>query len=366
MREFFESHTAFDFETSGKSPEYALQPWRVAQGLAWPVSLAWVTPRNRLLATAGGGLSPDRAMMKGMLEDAIREKRRLVGWHVVFDIAWLLAHDLEDLVFSAKWLDAMLIWKHATIEPQYDERFEGKSYSLKAFVPEHWPEHAGYEVDVDYHGTDPAELAKLHNYNIKDCIFTLKGAKMYWEKLTVQQQHVALIEAECFPMVAKANLQGMLVDTLVLRDLQQQLMNEAADALALLAPLGMTEEIARSPIKLRAMMFDQWGMMPHHTTDKGEFSTDKETLHELAAAGDWRAKTLRKYREALNNKTKFVDNPLKAAAYNGDGCARPECKVFSAYTGRMTYSSFQERKVKRESKADKALRLAQEQAELDV
>jgi DNA polymerase I-like protein with 3'-5' exonuclease and polymerase domains len=334
---------AFDFETSGKQPEYSLQPWRIAQGLAWPTSLAWVT-RYPTHVAAQGGLFPDKAMMVRMLEQAIEENRRMVGWNVVFDIAILLAHGLDDLVFKCKWLDGMLVWKHATVEPQYDEKQRPRSYSLKAFVPEHWPDQAGYEDDIDYHSTDPVELEKLHRYNIKDDVFTLDGAEMYWRMLTPQQRRVALIEAESFPMIAKANLQGMLVDTLTLNHLDQVIAKEADDAITLLAPLGMTEEIARSPIKLRHIMFDVWGMTPHHRTDKGEWSTDKETMHELAAAGDPRAKTLKQYREALNRRTKFIKNPLKAAAYNGDGCAHPECKPFSTYTGRMTYSSFQELK----------------------
>lgn len=193
---WYARHMSFDFETSGKQPEYALQPWRIKQGLMWATSLAWVR-RYPTWTAASGGLWPDRAMMKRMLEEAIKEKIRLVGWNVVYDIAVLLAYDLEELVFECKWLDGALVWKHATVEPQYDESQRPRSYSLKVFVPEHFPEHAGYEAEIDYHGTDPAELEKLHTYNVKDTVFTLRGTKMYWDKLTKQQQRVVLIEAEC-------------------------------------------------------------------------------------------------------------------------------------------------------------------------
>jgi hypothetical protein len=33
-------HVAFDFETSGELPEYALQPWRLKQGLFWTTSIS--------------------------------------------------------------------------------------------------------------------------------------------------------------------------------------------------------------------------------------------------------------------------------------------------------------------------------------
>jgi DNA polymerase I-like protein with 3'-5' exonuclease and polymerase domains len=349
--EWYARHMAFDFEASGKQPEYALQPWRIKQGAMWATSLAWVR-RYPTWTAVSGGLFPDRAMMKRMLEEAIKEKIRLVGWNVVYDIAILLAYDLEELVFECKWLDGMLIWKHATVEPQYDETQRPRSYSLKVFVPEHFPEHAGYEADIDYHGDDPVELERLHNYNIKDNVFTLRGTKMYWDKLTDQQRRVAIIEAECFPMIAKANLHGMIIDTPTLNHLDEVVAGEADAAITQLAPLGMTEQIAKSPAKLRHLMFDVWGMTPHHTTKKGEFSTDKETMHELAAAGDPRAKVLRKYREALNRRSKFIRNPLRAAAYNGDGRAHPEAKVFSTYTGRMTYSSNQKSKVTKKGKVE--------------
>ena len=342
MSTFYDKHLAMDFETSGKLPEFALQPWRVAQGLAWPTSLVWVAydTQNKRPAVHGG-LWPDREAMRAMLEHAITNKLRVVGWNVVFDISWLLAHGLEDLVFKVKWLDGMLLWKHATVEPNYDERQRPKSYSLKAAVPEVFPDHAGYQADVDYHGTDPAKLRELHDYNIKDVIFTLRIAKLWWDKLSSEQKRCALVEAECLPMIAKANLEGLIVDTLVTRELQAYLVKEAADALRLLAPLGMTEAIVRSPAKLRDLMFKRWKMTPHHMTPGGDPSTDKETLHELAAAGDNRAKVLRKYRDALLNKKKFADNALEASIYNGDGRAHPTGFVFSTYTGRMTYASTQ-------------------------
>lgn len=338
---------AFDFETSGALPEYALQPWRVAQGEAWITSLATVQ-RDPSGLTIGGGLQPVVADMRAFLERAIAENRRIVGWNTVFDVSWLLAYGLRDLVYQAKWLDGMLLWRHFFIEPEYEITTpRKKSYGLKTCVDEVLPKFAGYADDVDFHTTDPDELRKLQDYNVRDTMFTLRLAKHWYNKLAADPQRLkaALIEADTIPLVAEANLKGMVVDTLACRELQQYLADTAAKKLADLSEHGVTEKVVRSPIQLSKLMFEDWGLPVYKEntsklTGKTTRSTDKEVLHELAFM-DPRAKELREYREALNNKTKFADTPLAAASYNEDDRAHPLAMVFGTYSGRLTYASKQ-------------------------
>jgi DNA polymerase-1 len=338
-------YVAFDFETSGELPEYALQPWRVAQGKAWATSLVWA---RKLPGSLGiyGGLEPDVAMMRSMLEDAIANKYTLVGWNTVFDISWLLAYGLEDLVMRCRWLDGMLLWRHYAIEPEYEiVSHKKKSFGLKTAVAEVLPNHAGYEEDVDFHSTDPAERRKLHEYNVRDTVFTLRLAKHWWGKLEPAQQRAALLEAEALPLVAAANLRGMVVDTLAANELRQHLADTAAAQLAKLAPHGVTEKVIRSPLQLSRLLFDEWKLPVYKEntsklTGKVTRSTDKEALHELSFK-DPRAKELRLYREALNNRTKFAEAPLDSVAYNEDGRTYPSAIVFGTYSGRLTYASKQ-------------------------
>lgn len=335
---------AFDFETSGTLPEYALQPWRVAQGKSWVTSLAVVQKDAQL--TVSGGLAPTLQDMERFLVRARDEKRYIVGWNTIFDISWLLAYGFEELVFANKWLDGMLLWRHAFIEPEYDaDRANRKSYSLKTCVTEVLPQWAGYNEDVNFHSTDPEELKKLHTYNVRDTMFTLRLAKHWWGKLTERQQRAALLEAKCLPLVAQANLQGMLVDTLAAHELAQKLVDTSKEKLALLKPHGVTEKIVRSPTQLAKLLFDDWKLPVlkeniGKKTGKVSRSTDKEVLHELSFK-DTRAKELRAYREALNNKTKFADAPLKSVAYNEDDRTHPAAIVFGTYSGRLTYASKQ-------------------------
>ena len=339
---------AFDFETSGKKPEYALQPWRIPRGDAWATSLVWVWPEARRLLV-GGGLAPDRAMMRDFLQWALDTERRLWGWNTIYDISVLLAYGLDTEVFKLDWGDGMLLWRHVEIEPEYDDKGPVKSYGLKAYVSEFIPEHAGYEQEVDFHDPDPEVRRKLHEYNIKDTAFTLRGCKRLWNALSDRQRSAALLEAECLPLVAAANLEGLLVDTIASHDLSLKLAQQAVAQLAKLAEHGVTEKIVRSPKQLASLMFDadKWGLTPLKKSAAGNWSTDKDTLFELALK-DPRVKELRAYREALNQKTKFADGLIEAVEYSDDcGRAHPLAHVFGTYTGRFTYSSKQEAKITR-------------------
>jgi DNA polymerase I-like protein with 3'-5' exonuclease and polymerase domains len=345
IKNWDEEVVAVDFETSGSKPEYSLQPWRIKTQDFWATSLAWVRhSRSRLRAF--GGLAPDYAMMEEFLCDAAANKWRLLCWNAPFDISVFIAYGFEDLVMEIDWLDGMLIWRHLEIEPEYEvDRAKKKSFSLKQAVREYLPKWAGYEEDVDYHDTSPEARDKLHKYNIRDNTFTYQITRHLWGQLTPQQQKCALIEADCLPLVASANYHGMKIDTLYAKSLAANLDATAAQLFEELKDDGVTEAIVRSPTQLANLLYNVWGLpiLKHNEgkkTGKISRATDKEVLHELAFI-DPRAKKLKQFREALNNKTKFAVSPLVAAEYNCDGRAHPLANVFGTYTGRLTYSSKQ-------------------------
>ena len=338
---------AFDVETSGTLPEFALQPWRVRQGRAWLTSLAWVWRDNGATRHAGQ-LSPDLETIRAMLTWARDTEHHLVGWNAVFDIAWLMAYAEKDstvlkLLDQVRFLDAMLLWRHLDIEPEYAGSGKKRQYySLKAAVPVFFPQYAGYETDIDYHGTELKELTKLHNYNVADCVFTLRLAGKFWAGLKPAQRGVAAIEAASLKMVARANLDGMIVDTLETRNLSTTLKQTATAKLVKLAPHGITEKVVRSPRQLGAVLYDQWKLPVPGWTATGARSTGKVALHRLAAR-DPRVREIKHYREALNNDTKFAEAPLAASFYNGDGRAHPQAMVYGTYSGRLVYGSKQGR-----------------------
>jgi DNA polymerase-1 len=339
---------AFDLETSGTLPEYALQPWRVATGDSWITSISIIRRQGDQLVPDGSKLFPDRQDIRDFVVRIIAAGWTVVGWNIAFDISWLIAYGCGDLVHKIKWLDGMLVMKHLFVEPEYElDRSKKRSYGLKAAVAEHLPAHAGYADDVDFHSTDPDELAKLQKYNDRDSVYTWVLTKLFWEDLSPEQQRAVAIEAESLSLIAEANFTGMPVDGLAAKELAQWLEDTAAAMLEKLEPHGVTEKVVRSPKQLEALLFDQWGLpvLKENTgakTGKTSRSTDKEVLHELAFQ-DERCADLRAYREALNNRTKFADSPYLAGHYNGDGCARPAAICFGTYSGRLTYASKQGR-----------------------
>lgn len=341
---------AFDFETSGQLPEYALQPWRLQQQLFWTTSISVIRHDGQRLTPWMSKLFPTVDDMRAFLEEAVTNDWLVVTWNGIFDVAVLIAHGLRDLVYQVRWLDGLLLWKHLEIDPEYDvDKPKKKSYSLKPdavdrFIPQ-FADTTGAD-EVDFHSRDPEELAKLQHYNNRDSVRTLVIAKIIWNQLSERQQAAALIEAEAIPLVAEANLRGMPIDSIFASELSAWLQGTAAQRLKDLEPHGLLgPAMVRSPKQLAELIYDTWGLpvLKENTgkkTGKVSRSTDKEVLYELAFI-DPRTKLLKEYRESLNNDTKFAIAPLVSAEYNGDGRTRPGAIMFGTYTGRMTYASKQ-------------------------
>jgi DNA polymerase I-like protein with 3'-5' exonuclease and polymerase domains len=337
-------HVSFDVETSSKvNPEYALQPFRVLKDEAFVSSFAIADWDEKLQSEAHP--TPNKLQLGNFLQHCLDHNLTIIAWNAPFDAAWLIAMGLEDLVMKCKWLDAMLLWKHLTVTPEYEKSAgKKKAYDLKSAVAEFYPQHAGYEEDIDFHSDDPEVVAKRLAYNKKDAIFTFMLAEKFYNELSENPARLraALIEAQCVPMIAGTIVRGLNVDVKAAEDLYRMLDAEKFKHLDDLEPHGATPEILASPAQLSKLLFEDWGLPVIKTTAKGQPSTDKESLHELfTTIEDPRAESVRRYREAIGNQNKFADGTLDSVKYNGDGCTRPVARVFGTYTGRLTFASKQ-------------------------
>lgn len=331
----------FDIEDWGELPEYGLQPWRAKQGKAWLTSYAYAWGDEDI--RVGGASRPTRDQLKRFLDFAAKQNLRIVGWNTSFDIAWLIAMGLREEVFACKWLDAMLLYKHLTAGPKWLASVP-KSYGLKAAVTQFLPEYAGYNKEVTFDPQTPEEWAAHLAYNKIDAKVALLLARQFWSQMTHEAQRCALIEAACLPMVADANVEGLTIDRANAEVLSQKLL-EARDAALVTLMVGgnnVTPVQLASSAQLSELLFKEWGLPP---VKFGKLypSTDKETLAALAAQ-DSRALWVRNYREAQGNRTKFAEGVLKSLDYHQSCGANtmtvhPEAKVYSTYTGRMTYGS---------------------------
>jgi DNA polymerase I len=337
---------AFDVETHGDQPLYALQPWRAVTGEARITMFATALTVGDEVVTRGY-LHPTIQKLAAFLRYAIANDLRIVCWNTAFDAGWLVTLGLGDLVLKAKWLDGMLIARHLINQPSFLPGASKRSFGLKAMVNEFLPEQAGYDDGIEFEDQSPEALTKRLAYNEMDSFCTLTLAKQFWAQLTPAQQRAVRIEAECLPLVAMANACGLEVDVTAAQELSDKLEQVAAEQLAALQAQcpEVTPEILASPKQLSVLLYETWGLTAPKQTEKGADSTDKEALATLADTDD-RAHMLHLYREAVNNRTKFAEGALASAAYNGDDRTYPSARVFGTYTSRMTYSSKQGRGVK--------------------
>lgn len=347
----------FDVETSGVRHEYALQPWRVPA--------AWIT----VAAFTRGDIStgvvrPSQDILRKIFEKIVAQDLFVCGWNVTFDCSWLIACGLEDLAFKIKWLDSMLLWRHLVVEPEGEDvpKTHRKSYSLESAMHEFFPADAGFKEFTDFHTTDPEQIKLLLHRCKEDTRFAVRLGELFWSKLTDQQRRAALIEARSIPLVARANVYGIKSSSEHAETLRTNLKQKEADLRAEL--LEAAPEVAGvnlgSPKQLTELVYTTWGLpitrmtKGTKTNPEGNPSTDKFALYELAFI-DPRARLLKEVREAKNNCTKYAEATLKSLEYNGDGMVRPQAKIFSTYSSRMTYASDQKRKADRElgEKAEK-------------
>lgn len=321
--------TPIDLETRGAGPGWALQPFRA--------TISAVSTHKDCL------LDPSQEQLNDILT---ADASRLLGWNVTFDAAVLTGNGHD--VMNRNWLDAMLLWRHAVIEPEGEDipKTKRKSYSLAAAMEEFHPGEGEFKKFEDFAAMDEASIAKLLERNRKDAEYTLRLALRFWKMLSPRQRQAAMLEAQSIPMVALTHVEGLVLDVQALDSLQTKLDEDKAKALEELTNLApeIVEYNIGSPKQLADLLFTRWGLPALKKTKVtakgggGTDSTDKEVLFELAAT-DRRARLLRDVREATNNMAKFVVAPQKSLEYNGDGRVRPLARIFGTYTSRMTYSS---------------------------
>jgi hypothetical protein len=318
---------------------------------------AWITAASFALGDkVAGQLNPPSEMIRQVLRKAIEQDLYVVAWNTAFDAAWCIAAGLEAEVFAVKWLDGMLLWRHAVVEPEGDDipRNQRKSYALKAALAEFAPEHAGFKDFDDFQSEDEGSLKLLLHRNKMDALWTVRLAEKFWGMLTAKQQRAALIEARCIPLCAWTKVHGIVGGKSEAEELSAKLVEDAErleEELRIAAPEAAGVNFG-SPKQLQHLLYTTWGLPAERFSKKtNDPSTDKYALFDLALL-DPRARLIKELREAKNNRTKYAAGTLKSLEYNGDGRVRPQVKIFSTYTSRMTYGS-SDRALRIETKTNK-------------
>lgn len=329
-------YAGFDLETPQDVPEYGLQPWRVQTGEATIKTVAiWMSESNTLTRRM-----PSKAWFAKFLQHCIDNEIALVTWNGLFDISWLLALGLGDLVRQIKWIDGMLLLKR--IDGWRSRDLGGAGYELKSVVAAHWPEHADYGLgdDVVLVPETEEDWVRLVTYNLKDSMFTLKLALEYMERLSPEELSAAECEFAGLVPIAQSYINGIRVNCPALNALDADVSKRRIEAQN---DFDIDPKVVASPAKLADLLFNQWGLGVIKTTPKGAPATDKETLLklELAYPDDKRLGKLMALRKVNTQQSKFVDAVYASMLYHGEDVTRPSPFIAGTYTGRMTYSSKQ-------------------------
>lgn len=349
---------ALDIETApvGDAPqEYALQPWRVLEGTAKITAIGISTASTALVHDKNFDVLMDATARHSFLTDTY-----YATWNGVFDVAYLIAAGYD--VRKVKWVDVMLLWKWYS----NSQRMEWQpSWSLVAGA-ERWLQ--GWPLLDKFLAMKAAEPAAGENdqyWKLRckfDAIVTRLITEKIWPLLTSQQQRSALIEAACIWPVANSWVKGVKIALDLINELMPAV---TVELLEIETALGLVNDslnkkqkiygvegvdwqpskILRSPKQKAVLLYETWGLICTMWTDKEARSTSKAALTYLADFDDRMLELLR-WSELNTQLTKFLNSPSEAAEYLGSDVLHPSPKLFSTYSGRMTYQSKIKKKFK--------------------
>lgn len=336
-----------DLETRSldpEHPEYALQPWRFQEGTAEAYCCS--------IARADGGahLIENQNQYRALLKKL--EGKHVVTWNGVFDLAWLIAMGLYDEVNRIHWIDGMILWKWLD-NSQKTDRFPDWSLAaavMHFFDGESWAQKFYDMKQAEEHDRDDAywrQRAKL------DSVMTCRVANEIWDRLDDRRRSSSMITMSSLVPVARSWVIGVPYDFSLQEEITPAITAEMAEIEykmgvsnfqfergVRLGTDGWTpSKILRSPKQLAELLYKKWGLKPINFSEKtGEPSTDKATLTYLADDNDSVLAILR-WRELNTQLTKYIQSPVKARKYLGKDVVHPSPRIFSTYTGRMTYTS---------------------------
>jgi DNA polymerase I-like protein with 3'-5' exonuclease and polymerase domains len=319
---------------------YALEPCRLRSGQAQLLSIAVAYGTGR--RDAKGFYKPSKEKVAAILQGAVDTNTVVVAWNSTFDVAWLIALGLKDLVYKVKWLDGMLLRRHLYNQMNMTG-FKPQSLGLKACIAEKYtPAAADYGAALAPHIGDMrhAHPADVVHYNCEDARYTWDLTQTYWDRLSPRQQQLAALEGVSIPMFAECLVEGIDVDpehAKAMHDSVDDDMKLALVSFSLAVNRPITSDVLKSPDQL-AILLKEVGVPLERTTSTGKLSVDAATLAPLAKDFPIIEHALR-WRGAHKLRSTYTGPVSEASAYNPDGRVRPQARMFGTYTGRLTFSS---------------------------
>lgn len=341
---------ALDVETKSTvegHPEYALQPFRLAQGKAIVTSCAITGPGGYMVNQE----APCREWFRHELREMKRASRPVFCHNTVFDVAWLIGMvDNFDLVNSIDWQDTGLLAKWL-VNSQMTE-YRGFSWSLVGLCKHFMPDHPMLEEFVKMKGEDhEAGGEGSEQYWLErgalDATMTMDLAETLRELLPYEQRNGYLIEQNILAVTARSWNNGMKLNKAYIDTLPGKIEKEL---IRISKTLPIVGKQITSPKQLSEYLFVQLGLKP--------INRGKATKAQPAGAGSTAADDLKMlrlnagktetgklldgilgYKQIATMKTKYVNGFYRVMDHVGDSIMHPSPRVFGTYTGRFTYGS---------------------------
>lgn len=308
----------FDIETKGEKKEFALQPYRLPRGECEITSFSCVDENNLVVDE---GLWPTVEQLRNCLEKMADDPWAVVvGSNMIFDVAWMIALGLEDVVRRITWFDLQALRRG--LENTTDKH----GWGLKPTVAKFLPQYAGYEAEVggNFDKVDEILLA----YNHDDSWHSAQVARIVWDQLDPTCATLVQVISQCIPAFARAWIDGVPFSREALALWDQFCTSEMEAALQELEVHGLDGPIVRSPQKLLAKL--QELRFPIANTSKTVLSLYAD--NPIIAA-------VRRYKRAAGSKSRYINNAIKCLDYIGRDTTHPQPRIWGTYTGRCTYGS---------------------------
>ena len=311
----------FDIETAGEQRGYGLQPYRVARGESRITSFAAVDESGLIIDRS---LEPTREQLRAVLEHIAADPLAVaIGWNTVFDVTWLMAYGLEDVVRRIQWFDGQVLRRGLENEPEDYAHKKGNGWGLKPTVAKFLPEFAGYEQEVN--GNFDVVDEALLQYNTLDSQLTAQLGRIMWDQIEARPSRIVQVICQCIPAFSRAWLDGVHLSRDAFDVWTEKLLSDKARGLE---ACGLDNTIIRSPAKLKAELIQRGYNVV--STDKGELSkfVDDPFIDSVRAV-----------KRANTYLDKNIKTAHKCMDYHGEDKSYASPFMWGAYTGRCTYST---------------------------
>ena len=345
---------ALDVETRAINPKYAkygaLEPFRVRHGDAEISSLSVCRPDNTVVQIVNN--KAQHLWEKEVIELLRSLKgQRVFAHNTLFDVAWLIAtverskfKSIPSCISDIQWADTMLLVKWL-INGQMaeDAKF---SYSLANLVETFLPEHPSTKdfVEMKKQPFVAGENAEYWESRGKfDVMMTRALAEKMMPLIPESMRTGLMTEWSCIVPVANSWINGIKIDINKIEEVETGLLNKMDEVTN---SLGINGSVINSPKQLGNLLFNEWSLIPYsYTPSKAPSTAGDDLMHiayELRSQHPEMADKLDLIRSYKTNKTlhsKYIATLRDALDYTNDGYIYGIPRLFSTYTGRMTYSN---------------------------